>query len=775
MARKSYPRALVFALLAAGAVVLAMVGVSPARPQQAEAGVPLPFSVLIDCDTSTVGIQTSCSYPSSTTTKDLDVIFVNNSGGPTSISSLQFTLKGDNQPIFNPGPISGDANNSNPDFNEAGFSASTVLCSLTPPARDNDPSLTLSASKLLCFTGNSDGPFIADGASLLIGTVHFLVSGPGVGHFTLGNVAFGDNGGTENTSCNPAIDFPGTCGIAIVTILAPPTATDTPTPSSTPTITNTPTVTNTPTLTPTPSVPDTDGDGLNDQQEALLGTNPLNPDTDGDGLTDGQEVLTYFTNPLNPDTDGDGLTDGYEVHTSLTNPRVGDTDGDGLSDGYEVNISTTNPLVADTDGDGINDGPEVTTFFTNPKNQDSDGDTLHDLQEIVIGTNPNNPDTDGDGLTDGQEVLIYTTSPLLQDTDGDLLSDSTEVNVTLTNPKVADTDADGLPDGYEVNTSTTNPNNPDTDGDGISDGAEVNIYHSNPKNVDTDGDTMPDGFEVVNFCLNVLVADGGADPDLDFVSNLAEIAQGTLPCNPDTDSDGFRDKKATSHAHHNAIPGEDNCILITNPSQLNSDGDFIDLPATFTFDDLTNPKSDAIGDPCDTDHDNDGIPDTVELAGPPCASATGPTNPFNNDTDGDRVTDSAECAFGTDPTNPLSFPPRGPANDVDHDGLDAFTEALLGTNPNNSDTDGDGVSDGVEYKAYGTNPLVADTDGDGCPDGTEVASVNGDRTVNVIDLQLVASRSTGFGAYLLAFDINKDGQINVIDLQLVAKRLDELC
>jgi hypothetical protein len=34
---------------------------------------------------------------------------------------------------------------------------------------------------------------------------------------------------------------------------------------------------------------DTDGDGVNDGQEATDGTDPLNSDTDGDGVTDGQE------------------------------------------------------------------------------------------------------------------------------------------------------------------------------------------------------------------------------------------------------------------------------------------------------------------------------------------------------------------------------------------------------------------------------------------------------------------------------------------------------
>jgi hypothetical protein len=58
---------------------------------------------------------------------------------------------------------------------------------------------------------------------------------------------------------------------------------------------------------------DSDGDGLPDWLERLLGTDPNNPDTDGDGLSDYQEVFIYRTNPLSPDTDGDGFTDGSEV------------------------------------------------------------------------------------------------------------------------------------------------------------------------------------------------------------------------------------------------------------------------------------------------------------------------------------------------------------------------------------------------------------------------------------------------------------------------------
>lgn len=44
---------------------------------------------------------------------------------------------------------------------------------------------------------------------------------------------------------------------------------------------------------------DQDNDGLTNQEEAAIGTDPTNPDTDGDGINDGTEV-NNGTNPLNP-------------------------------------------------------------------------------------------------------------------------------------------------------------------------------------------------------------------------------------------------------------------------------------------------------------------------------------------------------------------------------------------------------------------------------------------------------------------------------------------
>lgn len=45
---------------------------------------------------------------------------------------------------------------------------------------------------------------------------------------------------------------------------------------------------------------DTDGDGLYDERELALGTDPFNPDTDGDGILDGDEVANGY-NPSAPD------------------------------------------------------------------------------------------------------------------------------------------------------------------------------------------------------------------------------------------------------------------------------------------------------------------------------------------------------------------------------------------------------------------------------------------------------------------------------------------
>ncbi|NOJ92667.1 OmpA family protein [Corallococcus coralloides] len=57
--------------------------------------------------------------------------------------------------------------------------------------------------------------------------------------------------------------------------------------------------------------------------------------------------------------------------------------------------------------------------------------------------------------------------------------------------------------------------------------------------------------------------------------------------------------------------------------------------------------------------------------------------------------------------------------DTDNDGLTDEEEIAQGTDPNNPDTDGDGIPDGIEVKVGGTDPLDDDSDDDGILDGNE--------------------------------------------------------
>lgn len=76
------------------------------------------------------------------------------------------------------------------------------------------------------------------------------------------------------------------------------------------------------------------------------------------------------------DNDKDGLTNEKEKELG-TNPNLADSDRDGINDYYEINESKTAPLKADTDSDGINDGDEL-DLGLDPLKSDSKGDGKKD-------------------------------------------------------------------------------------------------------------------------------------------------------------------------------------------------------------------------------------------------------------------------------------------------------------------------------------------------------------------------------------------------------------
>lgn len=107
------------------------------------------------------------------------------------------------------------------------------------------------------------------------------------------------------------------------------------------------------------------------------------------------------------------------------------------------------------------------------------------------------------------------------------------------------------------------------------------------------------------------------------------------------------------------------------------------------------------------DSDGDKLVDILEMAYG--------SDPYNSDTDGDGVNDYTEfCVTHTD-----LFTMDGNI-DTDGDGLTNAEEAIYGTHAGDPDTDGDGLSDGDEVNLYRTDPLIADTDGDGLLDGVEI-------------------------------------------------------
>ena len=226
-------------------------------------------------------------------------------------------------------------------------------------------------------------------------------------------------------------------------------------------------------------------------------------------------------------------------------------------------------------------------------------------------------------------------------------------------------------------------------------------------------DTTPDACR--SDCTNPSCGDGVLDPSLGETCETGNDAQcpGNCP-QPGSFSAcicpilGGNDRDLDGVAD-----SEDNCPDFPNANQANSDGDSqgdaCDNCPNDDNEDQANHDGDGLGDACDPDDDNDMINDVDEVI--PDNTYGCATDPLNSDTDADSISDFDE-RMSNPPTNPCSADTDGDqVNDPD----DVFP-----TDPNESgDSDGDGVGNASDNCATVANADQADQDTDGRGDACD--------------------------------------------------------
>ena len=358
---------------------------------------------------------------------------------------------------------------------------------------------------------------------------------------------------------------------------------------------------------------------------------------------------------------------------------------------------------------------------------------------------PDNTDADNDGLQDQWEF---------------------ENGLDIRNPDDAqeDADNDGLSNLAEIHGSS-DWQNPDSDGDGLSDGDEVNIYGTQPSNSDSDNDGIPDAWEIEHG-LDPLVFGRNHDTDGDGIDDYSEYSSGTNPNDATslpqiissvfetfdsgsvpaflTNSDNADNRWVINHSQSESGNATYSLSATTNaPNQLieiSWQGYFSSGQFGFAGKVGANEAS-SLSFMIDGTSQN-SVPQAQDwqrkrwqiTEGYHTLKLVYQRNRYNNSTDtnmawidslafmsdqqdidNDGLSDQWEFDQGLDFTNPADA-----AFDGDGDGLSTLEEYTLGTDINQADTDGDGLSDGFEVNEVGTNPNDTDTDSDLVPDGWEL-------------------------------------------------------
>ncbi len=363
---------------------------------------------------------------------------------------------------------------------------------------------------------------------------------------------------------------------------------------------------------PTPRGRDTDGDGLDDRFEALIGWT----------VSTGSRTYQVYSSPVRKDsnfdapkpeddTNGDGRPDSmdYDGSDFFAAPSVWvDANQNGLRDKGEVSAKITkpgepkdyvlDPIRKDTDGDGINDATEIIGFHitriedgskqfikgTDPLNIRTDGDTFTDGFEKMLGLDPtdgSDTDEDGDGLPDKVEKNGWlVTIKGVSEKPYEEGRTTTATRSSLTNS--VDSDEDGLTD-YEEFFLKTDPTSKDSDGDGIEDRLEhlgynlghkvasedLGVIRTDPLDADHDNDMRSDGDEAELVDIESkrwVVRVSGAASGGQATSNTAYRVYSN-PLVADADYDGLVDGEEYFGLKDAVV------VYRTDPNNANTDGD----------------------------------------------------------------------------------------------------------------------------------------------------------------------------------------------------------
>ena len=424
-------------------------------------------------------------------------------------------------------------------------------------------------------------------------------------------------------------------------------------------------------------------------------------DTDSDGMPNGWETQ-YGLDPRDPadadaDADDDGLAnvDEYQMDT---NPTLGDTDGDGTGDAEDL-FPTDGTETTDADNDGFGDTEDT----------DDDNDGLLDAFEDVNGngqvdfneTDPFDSDTDGDELNDGDEdanlngyVDAGETDPRTNDTDGDGVADNDEYVLGI-DPLMFDTDGDGYADGNDADPLDAVVTG-DTDGDGAVDllddvPADAALYIIENDNYEPNND--PQTMAAASwFDANSLTINGRiGENDVDFYGvDTADAAAGSS-LSVEIWA-GIGDRIDVYLYRADTLEPVDNALFV---SERHLDLQLAGVPTSIVPGAVLTFPADLV---------QAGVSALIGIE--PSFDGENGDNQFNGTQDYSiRMNVVTDSEFETD---------------TDSDGLSDGVEWLLHTDATLVDTDFDGLNDNDEM-VLGTEPTVADTDGDGQLDGEDAA------------------------------------------------------